>query len=156
MALATQFRSMARTWRTRTRILRSSIQGWGLYAAEDHAAGQFVIEYCGEVVPKALTDLREAAYNAAGIGCYMFGLSNELVCDATRKGNAARFVNHSCEPNCETKRIWLTTTREVIVILTKRAVARGEEFTYDYMFPYDADDRLSCNCGAPSCRGFMN
>lgn len=56
-----------------------------------------VIEYAGEVIRHALCDKREKYYDSRGIGCYMFKIDNNLVVDATMKGNAARFINHSCD-----------------------------------------------------------
>lgn len=58
-----------------------------------------VIEYAGELIRSTLTDLRERYYNSRGIGCYMFKIDDHLVVDATMRGNAARFINHSCEVN---------------------------------------------------------
>lgn len=56
-----------------------------------------VIEYAGELIRSTLTDKREHYYNSRGIGCYMFKIDENLVVDATMRGNAARFINHSCE-----------------------------------------------------------
>lgn len=56
-----------------------------------------VIEYAGELIRSTLTDKRERYYNSRGIGCYMFKIDDNLVVDATMRGNAARFINHSCE-----------------------------------------------------------
>lgn len=59
--------------------------------------GEMVIEYAGELIRSTLTDQRERYYNSRGIGCYMFKIDDHLVVDATMRGNAARFINHSCE-----------------------------------------------------------
>lgn len=56
-----------------------------------------VIEYAGELIRSTLTDKRERYYDSRGIGCYMFKIDDNLVVDATMRGNAARFINHSCE-----------------------------------------------------------
>lgn len=56
-----------------------------------------VIEYAGELIRSSLTDKRERYYDSRGIGCYMFKIDDNLVVDATMRGNAARFINHSCE-----------------------------------------------------------
>lgn len=56
-----------------------------------------VIEYAGELIRSTLTDKRERYYDGRGIGCYMFKIDDNLVVDATMRGNAARFINHSCE-----------------------------------------------------------
>lgn len=59
--------------------------------------GEMVIEYAGELIRSTLTDKRERYYDSKGIGCYMFKIDENLVVDATMRGNAARFINHSCE-----------------------------------------------------------
>ena len=76
--------------------------------------------------------------------------------DATRRGSLARFVNHSCEPNCyaEIKQTSEHSSRHIIII-AKRPIETGEEITYDYQFPIE-DEKIPCLCGAPSCRGTLN
>lgn len=60
-------------------------------------SGEMVIEYAGELIRSTLTDKRERLYDSRNIGCYMFKIDDNLVVDATMRGNAARFINHSCE-----------------------------------------------------------
>lgn len=80
------------------KFAKSDIHGWGLFAMENIAAEEFVIEYVGEVIRKSVADHREKCYNASGISSiYMFGLDNETIIDATRCGNLSRFINHSCD-----------------------------------------------------------
>lgn len=149
-------RSIAPDAKRRTRIIRSEIDGWGVFATEDIAAEQLIVEYVGELIRPALSDLREARYQNMGIGCYMFQIVPGLIVDATLCGNAARFINHSCAPNCYSKTLTLPDGREVVAIFSKRRIQRGEELSYDYQFPFDDDDRVVCGCGAVQCRGFMN
>lgn len=86
----------------------------------------------------------------------MFRIDDFDVVDATMHGNAARFINHSCEPNCYS-RVINVEGRKHIVIFALRKIYRGEELTYDYKFPIeDASNKLSCNCGARRCRRFLN
>lgn len=66
-----------------------------------HFLGEMVIEYAGEVIRATLTDKREKYYDGKGIGCYMFRIDDQFVVDATMRGNAARFINHSCEVSCK-------------------------------------------------------
>uniref|UniRef100_A0A4W6FEQ0 SET domain-containing protein n=2 Tax=Carangaria TaxID=1489904 RepID=A0A4W6FEQ0_LATCA len=115
-----------------------------------------VIEYAGTVIRSVLTDKREKYYDSKGIGCYMFRIDDFDVVDATMQGNAARFINHSCEPNCYS-RVINVDGRKHIVIFALRKIYRGEELTYDYKFPIeDEDNKLHCNCGARRCRRFLN
>ena len=83
----------------------------------------------------------------------------DLVVDATRRGSLARFVNHSCEPNCyaEIKQTSESSARHIIII-AKRPIQTDEEITYDYKFDRDEDEskRIPCRCGAVRCFGFLN
>lgn len=75
-------------------------QGFRLYSLKSVLfcfLGEMVIEYAGELIRSTLTDKRERYYDSRGIGCYMFKIDDNLVVDATMRGNAARFINHSCE-----------------------------------------------------------
>jgi hypothetical protein len=89
--------------------------------------------------------------------CYLFRLDDDYIIDATVKGSAARFLNHSCEPNCYARFVTVDGERR-IVIFSLRALRAGEEATYDYKFAIEADEanRIACYCGAKSCWGRMN
>jgi histone-lysine N-methyltransferase SETD1 len=140
------------------RFDRSGIHSWGVYADEDIAAEDMIIEYRGELIDNAVAEKREKEYLDAKIGSdYMFRIDSNLVCDATKLGNVARFINASCDPNCYTKIITLDGNKR-IVIYAKRDIRNGEELCYDYKFPleYDESKRIPCHCGAKDCRGFMN
>jgi len=101
-----------------------------------------------------MADKREREYNAAGLGCYMFKIEDNMIVDATKKGSCARFINHSCNPNSYT-RIVAIDGKKKIIILAKQRIRRGEEITYDYMFPIE-ENKIPCNCGASNCRLWMN
>lgn len=91
-----------------------------------------------------------------GIGCYMFRIDDYEVVDATMHGNSARFINHSCEPNCYS-RVVNVDGKKHIVIFALRKIYMGEELTYDYKFPIEEPgNKLPCNCGAKKCRKFLN
>jgi len=140
------------------RFDRSGIHAWGVFADEDISADVMIVEYRGELIGNAVAEKREKEYNAAKIGSdYMFRIDGLNVCDATKQGNVARFINASCDPNCYTKIITLDGNKR-IVIYSKRDIATGEELCYDYKFPleYDESKRIPCHCGAKDCRGFMN
>ncbi|XWS20802.1 hypothetical protein CRYUN_Cryun30bG0000900 [Craigia yunnanensis] len=88
----------------RLRFQRSKIHDWGLVALEPIEADDFVIEYVGELIRPRISDIRERYYEKMGIGSsYLFRLDDGYVVDATKRGGIARFINHSCEPNCYTK-----------------------------------------------------
>jgi hypothetical protein len=136
---------------------KSRIHGMGLYSLEDIPAGEFLIEYVGEVIRRPVSDVRERAYEQQGMGdSYLFRLTADLVVDATRKGSIARFINHSCEPSVEAKIIPVNGAPK-IVFYTKRAIKQGEELTYDYQFAFEEEEsKVACYCGAPTCRKSLN
>lgn len=148
--------SLAPRAKLRTKILRSEIDGWGVFATRDMAAGDLIIEYVGEVIRPPISDLRERQYLGMGVGCYMFEIVSGEIVDATLRGNAARYINHSCAPNCFSKKVAVDDGRQLVAIFAKRPIQRGEELSYDYQFPFDDSDRVKCGCGAERCRGYMN
>ncbi|XP_076865573.1 histone-lysine N-methyltransferase 2B-like isoform X2 [Brachyhypopomus gauderio] len=156
LPMAMRFRHLERTSKEAVGVYRSAIHGRGLFCKRNIEAGEMVIEYAGNVIRSVLTDMREKYYDSKGIGCYMFRIDDFDVVDATMHGNAARFINHSCEPNCYS-RVINVEGRKHIVIFALRKIYRGEELTYDYKFPIeDANNKLHCNCGAKRCRHFLN
>nr|XP_056716404.1 histone-lysine N-methyltransferase 2A [Euleptes europaea] len=151
-----RFRHLKKTSKEAVGVYRSPIHGRGLFCKRNIDAGEMVIEYAGNVIRSILTDKREKYYDGKGIGCYMFRIDDSEVVDATMHGNAARFINHSCEPNCYSRVINIDGQKH-IVIFAVRKIYRGEELTYDYKFPIeDAGNKLPCNCGARKCRRFLN
>ncbi|TEB26834.1 SET domain-containing protein [Coprinellus micaceus] len=137
------------------RFSRSPIHDWGLYAMEKISRGEMVIEYVGEVIRAQVAEMREKTYERQGIGSsYLFRIDEELVVDATKKGNLGRLINHSCDPNCTAKIITINGEKK-IVIYAKQDIEYGDEITYDYHFPFE-QDKIPCLCGSAKCRGFLN
>ncbi|KAF8409833.1 hypothetical protein HHK36_002351 [Tetracentron sinense] len=133
----------------RLRFQRSKIHDWGLVALESIEAEDFVIEYVGELIRPRISDIRERHYEKMGIGSsYLFRLDDGYVVDATKRGGIARFINHSCEPNCYTKVISVEGQKKIF-IYAKRQIAAGEEITYNYKFPLE-EKKIPCNCGSRS------
>lgn len=126
-------------------IIRSSaIHAAGCYTTSPIRKGARVAEYDGPRLTKAEAD---ACYDASPI-TYLFGLGDgSMVIDGHCM---AMFINHSCDPNCETEevrgRVWIKAIRNI---------AAGEEITYDYCLYDGDDDEAVCNCGATECRGTM-
>ncbi|KAK9384030.1 histone H3-K4 methyltransferase Set1 [Kockiozyma suomiensis] len=140
------------------RFARSAIHNWGLYAMENIAANDMIIEYVGEVVRQQVADMRERRYLRNGIGSsYLFRIDESTVVDATKRGGIARFINHCCTPSCTAKIIKVEGQKR-IVIYALRDIFANEELTYDYKFEREvnSDERIPCLCGAPACKGFLN
>ena len=91
------FRHLAKNAKEAVGVYCSAIHGRGLFCKREIQGGEMVIEYAGELIRAMLTDKREKYYDSRGIGCYMFKIDDDTVVDATMKGNAARFINHSCD-----------------------------------------------------------
>uniref|UniRef100_A0A336MTJ1 [histone H3]-lysine(4) N-trimethyltransferase n=1 Tax=Culicoides sonorensis TaxID=179676 RepID=A0A336MTJ1_CULSO len=137
------------------KFAKSAIHDWGLFAMEPIAADEMVIEYVGQMIRPSLADHREQKYEQIGIGSsYLFRIDLETIIDATKCGNLARFINHSCNPNCYAKIITIEQEKK-IVIYSKQPIAVNEEITYDYKFPLE-DEKIPCLCGAQGCRGTLN
>ncbi|XP_007255045.3 histone-lysine N-methyltransferase SETD1B-A isoform X1 [Astyanax mexicanus] len=137
------------------RFCKSHIHDWGLFAMEPIAADEMVIEYVGQNIRQVIADMREKRYEEEGIGSsYMFRVDHDTIIDATKCGNFARFINHSCNPNCYAKVITVESQKK-IVIYSRQPINVNEEITYDYKFPIE-DEKIPCLCGAENCRGTLN
>jgi histone-lysine N-methyltransferase SETD1 len=113
---------------------RSAIHGWGLYADENIGINELIIEYVGEKVRQKVADMREIRYDKQGVGSsYLFRMADDEIVDATKKGGIARFINHSCDPNCTAKIIKVDGTPRIVIYALKDIVR--SKFTI-YAFPH--------------------
>jgi hypothetical protein len=137
-------------------IRPSSIQGMGAFASRFIRKGTRIIEYTGERITPAEADRRYNDDESEHPQVLLFSVNRRTVIDAGVGGNAARFINHSCEPNCET-----VTQEKRIYVEALRDIKKGEELCYDYNLTRDGDDtyeleqRYACHCGVKTCRGTM-
>ncbi|GLE09877.1 hypothetical protein PINS_up021805 [Pythium insidiosum] len=159
LPIAMQYRELRRRpFDERLEVRKSRIHGYGLFTKERFVEGQMIVEYQGEMINQDVADYRERMYEEMGIGsCYMFRLDERTIIDATRCGNLARFMNHSCDPKAFARVVAVDQLKQdkKIVIFAKRTIEMGEEVTYDYKFPIE-DEAIRCDCGAPNCIGRMN
>lgn len=133
---------------------KSDIHGIGLFTLTGYRKGDFVIEYAGELIRSPLADVREARYDAEGLGTYFFKIDELQIVDATVKSNRARFTNHSCNPNMSA-RIIHVRGRDLVVLLATRDIPRFSELTFHYQLPLE-DMKLQCLCNSWNCEGVMN
>jgi hypothetical protein len=137
-------------------IRPSPIQGQGAFATRRIPEGTRLIEYAGERLTMAQAEARYPDVPDERHHTYLFAIDDDVVIDAAVGGNEARWINHSCDPNCdaviEAGRIWIETVRDV---------EPGEELAYDYGQVLEerhtpaAKKRFPCHCGAATCRGTM-
>ncbi|XP_074276607.1 uncharacterized protein LOC141600301 isoform X2 [Silene latifolia] len=142
-------------------VYKSGIHALGLYTSQFIPRGAMVVEYIGEIVGLRVADKRETEYLSGRklqykSACYFFKIDKEHIIDATCKGGIARFVNHSCQPNCIAKVITIRSQKKV-VFFAQKDICPGEEITYDYHFNHeDEGKKIPCFCNSKNCRRYLN
>ncbi len=140
----------------RIQVRKSGIHGKGVFALQPIKAGEVVIEYKGEIItwPEAL---RRHPHDPSDPNhTFYFHIDDDRVIDGKVKGNAARWINHACEPNCEADEI-----DGRVFVKALRRIKPGEELFYDYGLIIDErytpklKKQFACHCGAKTCRGTM-
>jgi SET domain-containing protein len=137
-------------------VRASPLHGLGVFAARSIRKGTRIVEYVGERVSHAEADRRYEDKEEGDAHTFLFIVDARTVIDAGVDGNAARFINHACDPNCES----VIENRRVFIDAL-RAIEPGEELTYDYQIqrepddPPDVDAIFACRCGSRRCRGSM-
>jgi uncharacterized protein len=134
----------------------SQIHGRGVYARADIKKGRRILEYVGERISHGEADRRYLEKGDDDGHTFFFVVDGRTVIDGGNGGNPSRYVNHSCNPNCETviedRRVFVESIRDITA---------GEELGYDYQLTWESSDDAedlalySCRCGAPKCRGTM-
>ena len=122
-------------------VIKRTASGLGLFSLKSIPAGKRIVEYTGPLVSNAEVERRTK-------GKYFFGVNTKWSIDGTPRSNLARYVNHSCRPNCEAilskRRVW---------IWSKRAIKAGEELSYDYGKEYFEDHIKPFGCKCEKCAG---
>ena len=148
-----------RTTRKKTplfEVRHSPIHGYGVFAARRIRKGTTILEYLGERISHEDADARYEDKDPKDNHTFLFTVDAKTVIDAGVDGNEARYVNHGCDPNCQS-----TAAKKRIFIEAIRTIQPGEELAYDYQIQRDDDDPpnvdqiFACRCGAEKCRGVM-
>ena len=134
----------------------SPVHGFGGFALRRIRPGTRIVEYVGERLTGDEVDARYADEEAERWHTFLFRIGDDAYIDASRQGNDARFINHSCDPNCEADvidgHVYITAIRDI---------PPGEELTYDYALELEEEPlpswehHYACRCGAARCRGTM-
>jgi SET domain-containing protein len=135
-------------------ILESKLSGKGAFAIRPITKGERLIEYVGERIPHPVADERYDDDSMEEHHTFLFTVSSRTVIDATHGGNESRYINHSCDPNCETE-----IEKGRVYIFALRDIKVGEELAYDYGYERSGDEtekeerQYRCLCGTAKCRG---
>lgn len=139
-------------------VRRSDLHGRGVFARRPIPKGTYILEYEGVRISPEEADAQEPTDPNDPYHTFFFAISNGMIIDGGQNGNDSRFINHSCDPNCEGHE---SDNGDKVFIVAMRDIAQGEELLYDYALTID--DKLTktlkkqyaCWCGAKTCRGTM-
>ncbi len=146
----------ASTSKRRIQVRRSGVHGKGVFALQDLAEGETLIEYVGEIISWDEAQDRHPHDPKDPNHTFYFHVNEDKVIDALHGGNSSRWINHSCDPNCEADE-----DNERVFIKALRNIKAGEELNYDYGLiidePYTKKllAEYPCWCGAKNCRGTL-
>jgi hypothetical protein len=155
--MARQIKTYVKQRGARTVVRTSPIHGRGVFARAPLRKGERLLEYRGRRISEALADERYPDDESKPAHTFLFLLDDGKVIDANFDGNSARWINHSCDPNCETEedengRVWIDAIR---------TIKPGDELFYDYNLVLDEPltpllkERYRCRCGSANCRGTL-
>ncbi|KAI7906434.1 uncharacterized protein BX663DRAFT_427608 [Cokeromyces recurvatus] len=136
-------------------VFRTESRGWGLRTLIDIKKGELIIEYRGEVISQELCEERMSTVYANANNFYFLDYSNGEVIDACTKGTEARFINHSCDPNCHIEK-WSLRGESHFGIFASKDIKANSELFYDYNFSTfngSVESQQPCYCGSEHCRG---
>ena len=139
-------------------VKKSKVHGSGIFATETIAKGTKIIEYIGEKISKTEGDrrsenrIKKYLHSKVSGSVYIFELNKKFDIDGSPKYNKARYINHSCRPNCEVEisrgHIWISSIKNIKI---------GDELSYDYGYEFDSEDYKDhvCKCGSNNCIGYI-
>ena len=155
--MARQIKTYVKQGGARTIVRSSPVHGRGVFARVSIRKGERLLEYRGRRISEERADDLYPDDESKPAHTFLFLLDDGTVIDANVSGNSARWINHSCDPNCETEedengRVWIDATR---------SIRPGEELFYDYNLVLDEPltailrERYRCLCGSANCRGTL-
>lgn len=140
------------------KVKKSKVHGTGVFASDNIKKNTKIIQYIGEKISKSEGDKRSEKRLKRYLGSkntgsvYIFELNKRYDIDGAKSYNKARFINHSCNPNCEVDilkgEIWISSIKKI---------KKGDELSYDYGFEFDKDDYIDhvCKCNSKNCIGYI-
>lgn len=138
-----------------TALVRTPGRGWGLLTSQALAAGDFVMEYVGELIDDKECERRLKELHTDNIqNFYFLTLAKDRIIDAGPMGNMSRFINHSCQPNCVTQK-WTVNGDTRVGIFAIRDIPEGTELTFNYNLECRGNERIACACGSENCSGYI-
>lgn len=139
-------------------VRRSSLHGQGVFARRKIPAGTRIFEYAGKRITSEQADIQPPSDPDDPFHTFFFMLSSGMIIDGNQKGNDSRWINHSCEPNCETEE---DEKGERVFVVAMRDIERGEELSFDYALVIEGRKtakiraQYACHCGNANCRTTM-
>uniref|UniRef100_A0A6G1SFA6 Putative histone-lysine N-methyltransferase NSD2 n=1 Tax=Aceria tosichella TaxID=561515 RepID=A0A6G1SFA6_9ACAR len=134
---------------------RTDNVGWGLRTTQDIKKGDFVIEYVGELIDEAECNRRmEEKMDRGDTTFYFLTIDKERIIDAGPAANHARFMNHSCQPNCETQK-WVVNGQTKVGLFAICDIPAGTELTFNYNLDCRGNEKMQCRCNSENCSGYI-
>ncbi|KAL6691859.1 hypothetical protein J3F84DRAFT_397367 [Trichoderma pleuroticola] len=142
-------------YRVGVEVIKTSDRGYGVRSNRCFEPHQIIMEYAGEIITEEECERRMNEIYKNNECYYLMSFDQNMIIDATT-GSIARFVNHSCNPNCRMIKWIVSGQPRMALFAGDRPIMTGEELTYDYNFdPFSAKNVQKCLCGQPNCRGVL-
>ncbi|KAI0162232.1 SET domain-containing protein [Xylariaceae sp. FL1272] len=142
-------------FRVGVEVIKTANRGYGIRANRCFAANQIIMEYTGEIITEEECDRRMNEKYKDNECYYLMSFDQNMIIDATT-GSIARFVNHSCQPNCRMVKWIVSGQPRMALFAGDKDIMTGDELTYDYNFdPFSAKNVQKCLCGSSNCRGVL-